>query len=125
MIDKIVELVDGERIVGIKNVTANEPFFSGHFPGRPVMPGVMILECMAQTAAILAKVSTNGVGKGKILYLVSARDMKWKKPVIPGDTLRIVMGEVKHKGPLWMMTGEVFVGDKLVASGTVGAAEGA
>ncbi len=124
MIDKIVEFVDNERVVGIKNVTINEPFFQGHFPGRPVMPGVMLLESMAQTAAILAKSSTDGVNPGKTVFLIGATDFKWKKMVLPGDTLRIEMLSVKKRRPIWVMSGSVTVDGKLVASGTISAAEG-
>jgi beta-hydroxyacyl-ACP dehydratase FabZ len=116
-------LVDNERIVGIKNVTIGEPFFQGHFPGKPVMPGALILEAMAQTAAILAHVSKEGVMPGKLIYLIGATDFKWKKVVIPGDTLRIEMFSIKKRRPLWIMNGNVLVDGKIVASGTISAAE--
>lgn len=122
-VDKVVEFVDNHRIVAVKSVTMNEWFFQGHFPGRPVMPGVLILEAMAQTAAILARVSEDGVTPGKYVFLVGATDVKWKKQVVPGDTLRIEMESVKKRRPLWVMSGKVFVEDKLVASGTISAAE--
>src|SRR6188472_834503 len=83
MIDRIIEIEDNKRVVGIKNVTVNEPHFNGHFPQHPVMPGALILEAMAQTAAILAKTSTDGVLPGKTVYLVSATDFKWKRQVVP------------------------------------------
>lgn len=123
LVDKIVELVDNERVVGIKNVTVNEPFFTGHFPGRPVMPGVLIIEAMAQTAAILAIESTDGVKKGHTVFLVGASDFKWKRQVVPGDTLRIEMTSIRKRRPLWIMGGVVTVDGKLVASGTISAAE--
>jgi 3-hydroxyacyl-[acyl-carrier-protein] dehydratase len=123
MIDRIVEFVDNERAVGIKNVTMNEPYFTGHFPGRPVMPGVMILEAMAQTGAILAIRSNEGVAAGKTVFLVGATDCKWKRQVVPGDTLRIEMVSVKKRRPLWIMSGTVTVGDKIVATATISAAE--
>ncbi len=123
MVDRIVEFVDNERAVGIKNVTMNEPYFTGHFPGRPVMPGVMILEAMAQTGAILARRSQDGVGAGKTVFLVGATDCKWKRQVVPGDTLRIEMVSVRKRRPLWIMSGTVMVGDKVVASATISAAE--
>src|SRR5882724_965675 len=87
LVDRVQELDPDRRIVGIKNVSINEPFFQGHFPGRPVMPGVMILEAMAQTAALLAHASVEGVKKGKTVFLIGATDFKWKKQVMPGDTL--------------------------------------
>lgn len=123
MIDRIVEFVDNERAVGIKNVTMNEPYFTGHFPGRPVMPGVMILEAMAQTGAILARRSQDGVGPTKTVFLVGATDCKWKRQVVPGDTMRIEMVSVRKRRPLWIMSGTVTVGDKVVASATISAAE--
>lgn len=123
MVDRIVEYEDNVRVVGIKNVTFNEPYFQGHFPGRPVMPGVMMLEAMAQTAAVLAKTSTDGVAPGKTVFLVGATDFKWKKQITPGDTLRIEMVSVKKRRPLWIMSGSITVDGKLVASGTLTAAE--
>jgi 3-hydroxyacyl-[acyl-carrier-protein] dehydratase len=123
LVDKIIEFVDNQRIVGIKNVTINEPFFMGHFPGQPVMPGVLILEAMAQTAAILAKRSVDGVNPTKSVFLVGATDFKWKRKVVPGDTLRIVMTSVRKRRPIWVMQGEVFVEGKLVATGTMSAME--
>jgi len=123
MVDRIVEFVDNERAVGIKNVTLNEPYFTGHFPGRPVMPGVMVLEAMAQTGAILAIRSNEGVAPGKTVFLVGATDCKWKRQVVPGDTLRIEMVSVRKRRPLWIMSGTVTVGDKVVATATISAAE--
>lgn len=123
MIDRVVEFVDSQRIIAIKNVSYNEPFFQGHFPGRPVMPGVMIMEAMAQTAAILAKLSTDGVMPGKVVVLTGADDFKWKRQVFPGDTLRIEMRSFKKRRPIWIMEGEATVDGKVVAKGTLSAAE--
>ena len=123
MVDKIVDLKDNEYIVGIKNVSVNESFFQGHFPGRPIMPGVLILEAMAQTSAILAKKSTQGIAAEKMIYLVGADEMKWRKQVVPGDQIRIRMDFHKKKRPLWVMKGSVSVGDDVVASGFISAVE--
>lgn len=123
MIDKIIEFEDNKRIVGIKNVTANEPFFTGHFPGRPVMPGVMILEALAQTGAILARTSVDGVDPSKTVFLVGATDIKWKRMVFPGDTLHLEMHSLKKRRPLWIMSGVASVDGKMVASATITAAE--
>ncbi len=122
-LDKVIEFVDNERIVGVKNVSINEPFFEGHFPGRPVMPGVIIMEAMAQTAAILAIESTDGVAKGKTVFLVGANDFKWKRQIVPGDSLRIEMVSQRKRRPIWIMSGQVTVDGELVASGTLSAAE--
>lgn len=123
LVDRIIEFVDNQKVVGIKNVTANEYFFQGHFPGKPVMPGVLILEAMAQTAGILAKLSTDGVADDKTMYFVGANDVRWKRQVVPGDTLRIQMTTIKKRRPLWMMAGQVTVEGKLVAEASISAAE--
>ena len=123
LVDRIVELEPGKRIVGLKAVSMNEPFFTGHFPGRPVMPGVLILECMAQTGAILARLTPEGAPTEKNLFLVGADSVKWKKQVVPGDSLRIEMTFVKRRRPLWVLHGEVTVDGKVVASGDISACE--
>lgn len=123
MVDRIVELEDGARIVGIKNVTCSEPYFQGHFPGRPVMPGVMVFEAMAQVGAILAHRSTDGVTPGKTIMLAGADNVRWKRQIIPGDTLRIELTTTKKKRPFWMMDGSVSVDGKVVMSASVLAAE--
>lgn len=122
LIDKVTNLVPNETITSIKNVTANEEFFQGHFPGHPVMPGVLIMEAMAQTAAVFARYSEAELLKGKTFYLVGADNFKWKKMVLPGDQLIIVMKSVKKRNPLWIMDGEVSVDGKVVATGTLSAA---
>jgi 3-hydroxyacyl-[acyl-carrier-protein] dehydratase len=122
LIDKVTNLVPNETITSVKNVTANEEFFQGHFPGHPVMPGVLIMEAMAQTAAVFARYSEAELLKGKTFYLVGAVNFKWKKMVLPGDQLIIVMKSVKKRNPLWIMDGEVTVDGKVVATGTLTAA---
>ena len=122
LIDRVLDLVPNVHIATIKNVTANEEFFQGHFPGHPVMPGVLIMESMAQTAAVFARYSEPELLKNKTFYLVGADNFKWKKMVVPGDQLKIVMKSVKKRNPLWIMDGEVFVDGKVVASGTLTAA---
>lgn len=122
LIDRVLNLIPNESITTVKNVTINEEFFQGHFPQQPVMPGVLIMEAMAQTAAVFARYSEVELLKDKTLYLVGADNFKWKKMVIPGDTLTIVMKSVKKRNPLWIMYGEVSVDGKVVASGTISAA---
>lgn len=122
LIDKVLDIVPNSHIISVKNVTANEEFFQGHFPGHPVMPGVLIMESMAQTAAVFARYSEEVLLTGKTFYLVGADGFKWKRQVVPGDQLRIVMKSVKKRNPLWVMHGEVFVDGKIVASGTLSAA---
>ncbi len=122
-IDKVTEFYDSHRIVAIKNVCANEWFFQGHFPNKAVMPGVIILESMAQAGAILASKSTKGIDGGKILYLVGADKTRWKRMVVPGDTLTIDMTFIKRRGPLWILEGEARVGDKIACSTSIQAME--
>ncbi len=122
LIDRVLDLVPNVHITTIKNVTANEEFFQGHFPGHPVMPGVLIMESMAQTAAVFARYSEPELLKNKTFYLVGADNFKWKRMVVPGDQLTIVMKSVKKRNPLWIMDGEVFVDGKVVVSGTLTAA---
>ncbi len=123
LVDRIVEFVDNEKAVGIKNVSINEPFFQGHFPGRPVMPGVLIIEAMAQVAAVLARRSRDGVGEGKTIFLVGVDEVKFRQMVVPGDQLEIRMVSVRKRRPVWIMGGEVYVNGKLAASGKISAAE--
>ncbi|HMK43235.1 MAG TPA: 3-hydroxyacyl-ACP dehydratase FabZ [Dissulfurispiraceae bacterium] len=110
LVDRVIEFEPESRAVGIKNVTYNEPFFPGHFPGNPIMPGVLIIEAMAQVAGILAMKS--GVS-GKAVYFMSIDNVKFRKPVMPGDQLRFEV-KVNHKrGNIWKFAGKAYVGDKL------------
>jgi 3-hydroxyacyl-[acyl-carrier-protein] dehydratase len=114
LVDRVTELIPGDKATGIKNVTINEPFFTGHFPNNPVMPGVLIVEAMAQVAGILAFKSSSA---GKTVYFMSIDKVKFRKPVIPGDQLRFHV-VVKHKrGNVWKFKGNAFVEDKLVSEG--------
>jgi UDP-3-O-[3-hydroxymyristoyl] N-acetylglucosamine deacetylase/3-hydroxyacyl-[acyl-carrier-protein] dehydratase len=114
LVDKIVDFKMDESIIGLKNVTVNEPFFEGHFPGQPVMPGVLILEAMAQTGGILL---LNGVDNpdGKLVFFMSINNAKFRKPVTPGDQLLFEMKMVSKKTRVCQMTGKAFVDGQLVA----------
>ena len=115
MIEKVVDIKLGESAVGIKNVSINEPFFAGHFPSRPVMPGVLIIEAMAQTAAVLV-VSTLGTdAEGKLVYFMTVDEARFRKPVMPGDTLHIHVTKQRHRGNVWKFQGEAKVNGVLVA----------
>ncbi|MBF0320490.1 MAG: 3-hydroxyacyl-ACP dehydratase FabZ [Nitrospirae bacterium] len=112
MVDKIVDLVPGESITGIKNVTINEPFFQGHFPGNPVMPGVLIVEALAQVSGILAFKS--GV-EGNTVYFMSIEKAKFRKPVLPGDCLKLIIKTTQKRGKVWKFSGKATVDDSTVA----------
>jgi beta-hydroxyacyl-ACP dehydratase FabZ len=117
LVDRIIEL-DAEHIVGIKNVTANEPFFSGHFPDFPVMPGVLIVEAMAQTAGVLVLKSVEDRDK-KLVLLVSIEYAKFRKQVVPGDQLRMELTMLKRKASVAKMSGRATVDGALVAEAEV------
>lgn len=113
LIDKVIELEEGKRAVGIKNVTMNEQFFQGHFPGNPVMPGVLIVEALAQTGAV-AILSLEKY-KDKTVYFGGIKSAKFKQKVVPGDTLKLVTEIVKMKGKFGIGTAVAYVGDDIVA----------
>ena len=118
LVDRIKELEPDRRIVGIKNVTVNEPFFQGHFPGRPVMPGVLIIEAMAQVGGVLAFKSVGPTGK-PVVYLTGIDGAKFRRPVVPGDQLRIEIDVVKKRPPFWKMQAKAFVDNELVCEAEV------
>lgn len=118
MIDKVVELVPGESAVGIKNVTINEQFFEGHFPGKPIMPGVLIVEAMAQTAAVLVVHDLADKAKDKLVYFMSIDSARFRKPVFPGDTLKIHVTPRQSRGKVWKFDGDARVDGATVAEAT-------
>jgi UDP-3-O-[3-hydroxymyristoyl] N-acetylglucosamine deacetylase/3-hydroxyacyl-[acyl-carrier-protein] dehydratase len=109
--------IDGNHIVGVKNVTINEPFFQGHFPGHPIMPGVLQLEAMAQVAGIV--MLRNAANAGKIAYFMSAEDVKWRKPVLPGDVLVIEVELTKMRGKIGKAKGACKVRGEVVSEAAV------
>ena len=118
LVDRIVELEPDKRIVGLKNVTINEPFFQGHFPGAPVMPGVLIIEAMAQVAGIMT-FQNMPAGHGKLVYFTGIENAKFRRPVLPGDQLRLEMELVNRKNHFGTMSGRATVEGRLVAEATV------
>lgn len=115
MVDRIVGMQPGESIRGYKNVTMNENFFQGHFPGQPVMPGVLILEGMAQVGAILAYVTASDEIAGKLVYFAGLNEVKFRQKVVPGDQLHYELAVSKRRAKFWKMDGKAFVDGKLVA----------
>ena len=113
LIDKLIDVKLGESATGIKNVTMNEWFFQGHFPDHPVMPGVLIVEAMAQAAGVLVMKSTGENSSNKIVYFMSIKDAKFRKPVVPGDTLQLKVTLIKSRKNIWKFKGEAWVGDDL------------
>ncbi len=117
LVDRVIEFEETKRIVSIKNVTINEPFFQGHFPGRPIMPGVLILEAMAQAGGVLAFKSFPGM-KGSVFF-TGIDEARFRKPVVPGDQLRFVVDVVKHRREIWVFDAKAFVGDDVVAEARI------
>ena len=115
LVDRVTEFTAGQKLVGYKNVTSNEPFFGGHFPGHPVMPGVLILEALAQACALLAYKSEGLDPEKFVVYLMSIDGAKFRKPVTPGDRLMLNATVLKHKGAFWKQRGEATVDGALVA----------
>ena len=115
MIDRVTDLVPEVSAVGHKNVTINEPHFQGHFPGKPVMPGVLIVEAMAQTAAVLVVHSIGGGTEGKLVYFMSVENAKFRYPVQPGDVLQINVTTKQHRKTVWKFEGIARVDGQVVA----------
>ena len=115
LVDKVIDLKPDHSAIGIKNVTINEPFFQGHFPSRPVMPGVMIIESMAQTAAILVVHTLGPESEGKLVYFMSVDNARFRRPVIPGDQMHIHVTRERKRGNVWKFAGEVRVDGKPAA----------
>lgn len=121
LVDRVEDVVTGESAVGVKNVTINEPFFQGHFPNRPVMPGVLIVEAMAQTAAVLVVDSLGKDAEGKLVYFMTIENARFRRPVKPGDQLRLTCTKVRQRANVWKFSGVAKVGDTVVAEATYSA----
>ena len=121
MIDRVEDIRLDVSAVGVKNVTINESFFQGHFPERPIMPGVLIVEAMAQTAAVLVVETLERAAAGKLVYFMTIDMARFRKPVVPGDTLRILVSKLRNRRNVWKFRGEARVGSKLVADATFSA----
>ena len=121
LVDRVVDLVKDHSAVGIKNVTINENFFQGHFPQHPVMPGVLIIESMAQTAAVLVVETLGPSAAGKLVYFMSVDGAKFRKPVVPGDQMRIHVAKERQRGNIWKFTAEAKVEGRVVAEATYAA----
>ena len=117
-VDVITELELGERVVGIKNVTISEPFFEGHFPGNPIMPGVLVIEAMAQVGGILARLSvpeSMGIAGESAIYFVAMDKVKFRKPIVPGDQILFELTPVRKGNRIWKMKGKAMVNNTVVA----------
>ncbi|WP_193180177.1 3-hydroxyacyl-ACP dehydratase FabZ [Nisaea sediminum] len=121
MVDRIEEIELGVKAVGIKNVSINENFFHGHFPARPVFPGVLIIEAMAQTAGCLVVATLGPDAEGKLVYFMTIDDARFRKPVVPGDQIKIHVEKARNRGPVWKFTGAAKVDGNLVAEATFSA----
>lgn len=121
MIDRVVDVVANERATGLKNVSISENYFQGHFPARPVMPGVLIIEAMAQTAAVLVVHTLGRESEGKLVYFMSVDNARFRRPVFPGDCLRVQVVKQRNRGNVWKFEGRAKVGDQLMAEATFAA----
>ena len=121
LIDKVVDVHRGQSATGVKNVSVNESFFPGHFPGHPVMPGVLIIESMAQTAAVLVVESLGLDAVGKVVYFMTIENAKFRRPVVPGDQLRLHVEKLRHRGSVWKFSGVARVDGISVAEATYSA----
>ncbi len=121
LVDRIIDIRGDQSAIGIKNVTANEPQFQGHFPGNPVFPGVLLIEGMAQTAGAICILAKNLAGKPQLVYFMTIDKAKFRKPVIPGDTIEYHVTKIAQRRTMWWFRGEAKVAGELVAEAEVGA----
>ncbi|MCB9991434.1 MAG: 3-hydroxyacyl-ACP dehydratase FabZ [Rhodospirillales bacterium] len=121
MIDRIIDFTPGESAIGLKNITVNEPQFMGHFPAFPVMPGVLIIEAMAQTAAIVVVETLESKTAGNLVYFMTIDEARFRKPVVPGDSMHIHVTKIHSRKTVWKFKGEARVDGKLCAEATFSA----
>ena len=121
MVDKVIEMHLDQSAIGIKNVSINEPFFQGHFPSEPVMPGVLIVEAMAQTAAVLVVATFGAESEGKLVYFMSIDDVRFRRPVSPGDRLELHVAKLQSRANVWRFSGKAIVDGKVAAEATFAA----
>ena len=115
LIDRVIDIVAGASAVGIKNVSINENYFQGHFPRDPVMPGVLIIEAMAQTAAVLVVYTLGAAFEGKLVYFMTIDNARFRRPVYPGDRIQVHVSKERQRGMVWRFRGEAKVDDQVVA----------
>ncbi len=115
MIDRVESVVKNESAIGVKNVSVNESFFQGHFPARPVMPGVLLIEAMAQTAAVLVVETLGPDSEGKLVYFMTVDEARFRKPVVPGDTVKVHVTKLQNRRNVWKFRGEAIVDGRLCA----------
>jgi 3-hydroxyacyl-[acyl-carrier-protein] dehydratase len=120
LVDRVIDYTAYKSATGVKNVTFNEPHFNGHFPDKPIMPGVLIVEALAQTSAIMVAKS-NGANNNKLVYFMSIDNVKFRIPVVPGDQLILKIETIQNRSQVWKFKGEAFVNDKIVTEATFAA----
>ncbi|MGB1077740.1 MAG: 3-hydroxyacyl-ACP dehydratase FabZ [Bdellovibrionales bacterium] len=121
LVDRIIQFEKGKSATGLKNVTMNEPHFMGHFPGAPIMPGVLIVEAMAQTSAIMVVKTLGEEAEGKLVYFMTIDEARFRKPVVPGDSLHLHVEAIRARGAVWKFKGTAKVDGKLCAEATFSA----
>jgi 3-hydroxyacyl-[acyl-carrier-protein] dehydratase len=124
LVDRVLKVENDVSITGVKNVSANEDFFNGHFPDKPIMPGVLILEALAQLGVIFAKICAEAVDRDKLYVFAGADEVRFRKPVVPGDVLELRMELIARKKVVWKMKGTAFVDGEVVCEGILTAAVG-
>ena len=121
LVDRVIEIHPNESAIGLKNVSINEPFFQGHFPSDPVMPGVLIVEALAQTAAVLVVATLGSESEGKLVYFMSMESVKFRRPVTPGDQLHLHVQKLQSRLSVWKFEGRALVDGKVAAEATFAA----